>query len=1038
MADEEVPTDIALMAFSDSEVDNEKTCLKTCLKSFETLKTQLGELRIEFNKSEFNLATYKRGLASVEEQLIFYQKNEVIFCEQIDVLKRDISYKDSEISVLKRLFSPPNLDLSNSGLEEFQQPEFEGYGPKTSKSVNEDTSNEVKESSDASLVEELVSNDKLEKKTVFPTVAKINFIRPQQQEKPVRKPVKPKAVNTARPNITVVNAIRPNHVNAIKASACWVWRPTKLNSASITFKRHNYVDAQGRSKHMTGNMSYLSDFKEFDGGYDTFRGGAKGGRITGKGTLKTGKLDFEDVFNWVFFLASKDETIGILKSFITQIENLVDKKVKIIRCDIGTEFKNRVISEFCEKKGIKREFSVARTPHQNGVAERRNRTLIKAARTMYKSKFYSGACQSNKETRSSKDYILMPLWKDGSLFDSSSKNASNDEPQPSSDAGKKDDESEYKESGINDQEKPKNTTHADFFGDEIELDMSNISTTYQVPSTPIIRIYKDHSLDNVNSDVLSSVQTRRMTMTINEHGFISAIYKGKTHEDLHTCLFACFLSQEEPKRIAKALMDLLKGKRVIGNKWIFRNKKDERGIVIRNKLRLVAQGYTQEEGIDYDEVFAHVARIEAIRLFLAYASFMGFMVYQMDVKSAFLYGTIKDEVYVCQPLGFKDPDYPDKVYKVVKALYGLHQASRAWYETLAKYLLDNRFHKGKIDQTLFIKKQKGDILLVQVYVDDIIFSSTKKELCTEFEKLMHDKFQMSSMGELAFFLGLTASTPIDTDKPLLKNLDGDDVNVHLYRSMIGSLMYLTSSRPDIIFVVCACSRFQVLPKASHLPAVKRIFIYLKGQPKLGLWYPRDSSLDLVAYSNSDYIGASLDRKSTTRGCQFLWCRLISWQCKKKTVVATFSTEADYVAAASCYGQKWVKGKEIPLNPNTHPQLLHYLILNQSLFHHYFNPKRLKDLGKPKRATKRSQSSRPIPLVANETIIKEWEDRMERAATTASSLEVEQDSGNINRTQSMATLNESFPQRTGSGSGPRCQDTILGDAEAQIRFEAASK
>ncbi|GJX33367.1 ribonuclease H-like domain-containing protein [Tanacetum coccineum] len=208
-------SDMALMAFSDSEVHNDKTCLKTCLKSFETLKTQLDDLRIEFNKSEFNLATYKIGLTFVEEQLVFYKKNDVLFCEQLAIIKRDISYKDSEIIVLKseleklnqdkesnqlkienfdnaskRLFSPPTIDLSNSGLEEFQQPEFEGYGPKISKSVNEDISNEVMKSLDAPLVEELVSNVKLEKKTVFPTVAKINFVKPQQQEKPVRKPVK--------------------------------------------------------------------------------------------------------------------------------------------------------------------------------------------------------------------------------------------------------------------------------------------------------------------------------------------------------------------------------------------------------------------------------------------------------------------------------------------------------------------------------------------------------------------------------------------------------------------------------------------------------------------------------------------------------------------------------------------------------------------------------------------------------------------------------------------------------------------------------
>nr|GEX02340.1 putative ribonuclease H-like domain-containing protein [Tanacetum cinerariifolium] len=367
------------------------------------------------------------------------------------------------------------------------------------------------------------------------------------------------------------------------------------------------------------------------------------------------------------------------------------------------------------------------------------------------------------------------------------------------------------------------------------------------------------------------------------------------------------------------------------------NKKDERGIVVSNKARLVIQGHTQEEGIDYEEVFAPVARIEAIRLFLAYASFMGFMVYQMDVKNAFLYETIKEKVYVCQPPGFEDPDYPNKVYKVIKALYGLHQAPRAWYETLANYLLENGFQRGKIDQTLFIKRQKGDILLVQIYVDDIIFGSTNKDLCKDFEKPeILRKFRLT--------YEKLASTPIDTKKPLLKDPDGEDVDVHTYRSMIGSLMYLTSSRPDIMFTVCACAHFQVTPKALHLHAVKRIFRYLKGKPHLGLWYLKDSPFDLVAYSDSDYDGASLDRKSTTGGCQFLGCRLISWQCKKQTVVATSSTEAKYVAVEvdvhKCYGFRinwWimgqtVTGKEIS-NPFTAGSMPKTILL--TFIHAYF-------------------------------------------------------------------------------------------------------
>ncbi|GJS07728.1 putative ribonuclease H-like domain-containing protein, partial [Tanacetum coccineum] len=369
---------------------------------------------------------------------------------------------------------------------------------------------------------------------------------------------------------------------------------------------------------------------------------------------------------------------------------------------------------------------------------------------------------------------------------------------------------------------PLEAAHADFFGDEIELDMSNITNTYLVPTTPSIRIHKDHLLDHVIGNVQSGEELKRIVKALSDPSLVEAMQD----ELLQFKLQKVWI-----------LVDLNKGKKAIGTKWIFRNKKDERGILTRNKARLVAQGYTQEEGIDYDE---------------------------MDVKSAFLYGTIQEEVYMCQPPGFEDPDYPDKVYKVVKALYGLHQAPRAWYGTLAKYLLDNGFQRGKIDHTLFIKKQKGYILIVQ----------------------------MSSTRELTFFLDVkTASTRIDTEKPLLKDSDGDDVDVHLYRSMIGSLMYLTSSRPDIMFIVCACARFQVTPKVLHSHAVKRIFRYLKGQPNLGLWYLRNSPFDLVAYSDSDYARASLDRKSTIRGFQFLGCRLISWQCKKQTVVATSTIEA---------------------------------------------------------------------------------------------------------------------------------------------------
>ncbi|GJZ20259.1 putative ribonuclease H-like domain-containing protein [Tanacetum coccineum] len=350
-------------------------------------------------------------------------------------------------------------------------------------------------------------------------------------------------------------------------------------------------------------------------------------------------------------------------------------------------------------------------------------------------------------------------------------------------------------------------------------DFNNMDATINVSPIPTLRIHKDHPKDQILGDPKLAVQTR-----------------GKIQKD-------------SSAQQALILVDLPFGKKEIGTK------------------------------------------IEAIKLFLALTSYMGFTAYQMDVKSAFLYSTIEEEVYVHRPPGFVDLAYPNKVYKVIKALYGLHQAPRAWYETLSSFLMENGLRRGTIDKTLFIKKNKHDIMLVQVYVDDISFGSTKKSMCIEFEDCMHKRFQMSSIGELTFFLGhqakqqpdgifisqdkyvadilkkfyfwfiKTATTPIESNKPLVKDEDGEDVDVHVYRSMIGSLMYLTTSRPYIMFTVCAYARFQVTPKASHLNAVKRIFRYLKHQPKLGLWYPRDSPFELEVFSDSDYRGASLDRKS---------------------------------------------------------------------------------------------------------------------------------------------------------------------------------
>nr|GEX84418.1 retrovirus-related Pol polyprotein from transposon TNT 1-94 [Tanacetum cinerariifolium] len=524
-------------------------------------------------------------------------------------------------------------------------------------------------------------------------------------------------------------------------------------------------------------------------------------------------------FIWVFFLAAKDETSGILKSFITRIENLVDHKVKVIRCDNGTEFKNREMNQFCEMKGILRQFSIARTPQQNEVTKRRNRTLTEAARTMLAD--FKAPTLSFMRPFGCPITIINTIDHLGK-FDG------------------KADEGFFVRYSLN-------SKAFRVFNSKTRIVEENLHIRFSENTPNVVGSGPDWLFD-----------IDALTRTMNYEPVFADLKS--SHDD------GSKLSSDDGKKV-----DEDPRKESECSKWGFKNKKDERGIMIRNKVRLVAQGYTQEKRIDYDEVFSLVARIEAIRLFLAYASFKDFVVYQMDVKSAFLYGKIKKEV-------------------------------------------------GKINKTLFIKRHKGDILLIQVYVDDIIFGSTKKELCIAFERLMYKKFKMSSMGELTFFLGLQVYISQDC-KHLNGNLkasaqdeDGEEVDVHMYRSMIGLLMYLMSSRSDIMFAVCSPARYQVNPKVSHLHAMKRIF-------RIRHHFVRD--------------------------------------CNEKKLIQIVKIYTD---------------------------------------------KNVADL-----LTK--------AFDVDEAVHKELGDSLVMAATTASSLEAKQDSGNINKTQSKETSNESSSQGPNSGGGP---------------------
>ncbi|GKB11156.1 retrovirus-related pol polyprotein from transposon TNT 1-94 [Tanacetum coccineum] len=457
---------------------------------------------------------------------------------------------------------------------------------------------------------------------------------------------------------------------------------------------------------------------------------------------------------------------------------------------------------------------------------------------------------------------------------------------------------------------------------------------------------KDHPLENIIGALDRPVSTRL-----------------QLHEQALFCYYDAFLTSVEPKNYKEALTqacwieamqeELHEFERlevwelvpppdkafVISLKWIYKVKLDELGGILKNKARLVARGYRQEEGIDFEESFAPVARLEAIRIFLAFAAHMNMVIYQMDVKTAFLNGNLREEVYVSQPDGFVDPDKPNHVYKLKKALYGLKQAPRAWYDMLSSFLISNDFSKGSVDPTLFIRREGNDLILVQIYVDDIIFAASTPELCDLFANIMCSKFKMSMMGKISFFLGLQISQsprgifinqskyaleslkkygyescdPVDTPMVEKSKLDEDKegkaVDPSHYRGMIGTLLYLTASRPDLQFAICMCARYQARPTEKHLNAVKRIFRYLKGTVHRGLWYPKDSSFALTAFADADHAGCQDTRRSTSGSIQLLGDRLVSWSSKRQKSAAISSTEAEYIALSGCCAQVlWMRSQ----------------------------------------------------------------------------------------------------------------------------------
>nr|GEU34047.1 hypothetical protein [Tanacetum cinerariifolium] len=819
--------------------------------------------------------------------------NKLIECQRVDNCKKGLGYENynAVLPPYTRNFMPLTPNLSFTGLDKFvNKPIAEKYEAKS----NDEEAKTVRKDNDAPIIKERVLDNKeenvtqpiIKKKIVRPSIVKKDFVKSKQQEKTARKTVKQ------------VEHLRLGHLN---------------------FKTMNKLVKENLVRGLPSKLF------ENDQACVACQKGKQH-----RASYHLGKFD-----------GKANEGFFVRYSLNSKAFRVFNSKTRIVEENLHIRFSES-------------------TPNVVGT------------------KASDNACQARKETKPIKDYILLPLWTADLPFSQDLKSSHDDGSKPSSDDEKKVDEDLRKENECNDQEKEDNVNNTNkednvnntnkvntvistinaagtnednehpfdpnmpalevvsilnFSNndedDGIVADMNNLDTTIQVSPILTTRIHKDHPLVQILRDLHLATQTRKMSKNLEEHGFISNIQQRTNHKDLQNCLFACFLSQEEPK---KTLLDLPNGKRAIGTKWGFRNKKDEKGIMIRNKARLVAQGYTQEEGIDYNEVFAPVARIKAIRLFLAYALFKYFVVYQIDVKSVFLYGKIEEEVYVCQPSGFEDLDFLDIVYK-----------------------------------------KKDEIFIIQ------------------------DKYVAKILKKFGFTEVTTTSTPMETQKPLLKDEDGKQVDVHMYRSMIGLLVYLTSSRPEIMFVVCAYARYQDNPKVSHLHDVERILRYLKDQPKLGLWYPKDSPFDLVAYTDSDYARASLDRKSTTGGYG------------TKIIITEASIRRDLQLADE---------EGVDCLPNS------------TIF------EQLALMGKPiRKVTQVPHPSDPMEHVANEAVHKKLGNSLVRAAATASSLEAEQDSDNINKTQSKETPNEYSSQGTDLGGGPRIESS---DDEESLGEDASKQ
>ncbi|KAM7502462.1 hypothetical protein LguiB_001366 [Lonicera macranthoides] len=729
-------------------------------------------------------------------------------------------------------------------------------------------------------------------------------------------------------------------------------------------------------------------------------------------TSNSGKryiLTFIDDFSrkvWVYFLLEKSEAFATFKAYKNLVEKESNALICCLRTDRGGEFTSNEFNEFCKVNGISRQLTASYTPQHNGIAERKNRTIMNMVRWLLYDKkvpkqFWPEATRwaahviNRSPTHVIKDKTPEEMWsgvkpkvdyfrvfgclahvhvpdekrkklddksiqcvllgvskesKAYRLFDPVTKKiiVSRDvcfEEDKNWNWGTtvKEMKHDVLTWGDDDEDKETNSKGDKETEEDIEVEGTNSAVTTSVNDT-----------SGKDSSAPAGVRNRRPA------GYLQDYVSGdRLSEEEEVSQLAMFTSIEDPRSFEEAEKDakwrhamdleiesikkngtwqlttLPTGAKKIGVKWVFKTKLNEAGEVDKCKARLVAKGYTQQQGVDYNEVFAPVARWDTIRMVLALAAQKSWIVYQLDVKSAFLHGELSKDVYVDQPLGYIRRGEEEKVYKLKKALYGLKQAPRAWYSRIEAYFVKEGFERCQHEHTLFVKKEGGTkgggikILIVSLYVDDLIFTGNNTYMIEGLKTSMMNEFEMTDLGRMKYFLGVEViqksegiylsqrkyarellerfglqngnpvKNPIVPGCKLSKEGEGVTVDATAYKQLIGSLLYITATRPDLMYVVCLLSRFMANPTVLHMQAAKRVLRYLKGTINLGVFYKRGGPEELLGYTDSDYARDADDSRSTSGYVFMLSNGAVSWASKKQPVVTLSTTEAEYVAAAAC-------------------------------------------------------------------------------------------------------------------------------------------